>query len=322
MIWKRGASGRNSPRPTRPSVRAEIEAKPVDVHLRDPVAERVDDQARGLRVRRLDAVAGAGEVEVVARVRHQPVVGRVVDPAQAERRPEVVAFGGVVVDDVEDHFDARRVEGFDHRLELGDLGAGRAGGHVAVALLGREEGERAVAPVVAEVAVGEEAVVGGFVDGEELDRRDAERGEVLDDGGVREAGVGAAELGREIGVELGQAADVGLVDDGACATGCRGARRRPSRRRRRRRRTWARRGRCRADRWRRSVVVGGGAAGRPGGTRTWAGSNRPHPRGLWRRDRRAACADCSGARARARRARGRESRRARRARSRGRSRAR
>ena len=97
---------------------------------------------------------------------------------------------------------------------------------MAVALLGREEGERAVAPVVAEVAVREEAVVGGLVDREELDGGDAERGEVLDDGGVREAGVGAAELGGEIGVELGQAADVGLVDDGrapGCVGGCVGA---------------------------------------------------------------------------------------------------
>ena len=125
----------------------------------------------------------------------------------------MVALGGVVVDDVEDHFDPRRVQRLDHPLELGDLGAGRAGGHVA--LLGREERERAVPPVVAEVAIGEEAVVGGLVDGEELHRRDAERGQVLDDGGVREAGVGAAELGRELGVELGQPADVGLIDDGA-----------------------------------------------------------------------------------------------------------
>ena len=33
MIWKIGACGLNSPRRTRPSVRGEIEAEAVDVHL-------------------------------------------------------------------------------------------------------------------------------------------------------------------------------------------------------------------------------------------------------------------------------------------------
>ena len=61
----------------------------------------------------------AGEVLVVARVvREQPVVRRVVDAAQRERRPEVVAFGGVVVDDVEDHFEAGGVQRAHHHLEL------------------------------------------------------------------------------------------------------------------------------------------------------------------------------------------------------------
>ena len=86
----------------------------------------------------------------------------------------MVALAGVVVDDVEDDLDARRVQRLDHRLELGDLAPGRAAA-VAVALLGREEGERAVAPVVAETAVREEAVVGGLVDGEQLHGGDAER---------------------------------------------------------------------------------------------------------------------------------------------------
>ena len=48
----------------------------------------------------------------------------------------------------------------------------------------------------------------------ELDRRDAEILEVLDDRGVRHAGVGAAHLLRDIGVRHRRALDVGLVDDG------------------------------------------------------------------------------------------------------------
>ena len=34
--------------------------------------------------------------------------------------PELIAFGGVVVDDVEDDFDAGRVQRLHHRLELAD----------------------------------------------------------------------------------------------------------------------------------------------------------------------------------------------------------
>ena len=46
---------------------------------------------------------------------------RVVDAAERQRRPQVVALGGVVVDHVEDDLDAGRVQRLDHRLELGHL---------------------------------------------------------------------------------------------------------------------------------------------------------------------------------------------------------
>ena len=52
-----------------------------------------------------------------------------------------------------------------------------------------------------------------LVHGEQLDGGDSQRGEVLEDRRVREPGVGAAHLGRDVGVPHGQALDVGLVDD-------------------------------------------------------------------------------------------------------------
>jgi hypothetical protein len=48
----------------------------------------------------------------------QPVVVGVVDAAERQRRPELVALGGVVVDDVQDHLEALGVQRLDHRLEL------------------------------------------------------------------------------------------------------------------------------------------------------------------------------------------------------------
>ena len=106
----------------------QIEAEAVDVHLRHPVAQAVHDQLQHLRMAHVQAVAGAGVVHVVARiVGHQPVVGRVVDAAEAQHRPELIAFGGVVVDHVEDDLDAFAVQGLHHRLELRHLRAHVAG---------------------------------------------------------------------------------------------------------------------------------------------------------------------------------------------------
>ena len=44
----------------------EVEAEPVDVHLGHPVAQRVHDQLQHVRVAHVQAVAGAGVVDVVA----------------------------------------------------------------------------------------------------------------------------------------------------------------------------------------------------------------------------------------------------------------
>ena len=105
--------------------RGEVEAEAVDVHLGDPVAQRVHDQLQRVGVPHVEGVPGAGVVHVVLRlVLDQPVVRRVVDALEAQRRAEVVALGGVVVDHVEDHLDAGGVHRLDHRLELLHLLAG------------------------------------------------------------------------------------------------------------------------------------------------------------------------------------------------------
>ena len=78
-------------------------------------------------------------------------------------RVQVVAFGAeVVVDDVEQHHEPARVRGVDEALQI----LGRAVGRV-----GRELQHAVVAPVAAAGKVGER---------HELDRRDAEIGEVVE----------------------------------------------------------------------------------------------------------------------------------------------
>jgi len=60
----------------------QVEAEPVDVHLGHPVPQRVHDQLQRMRMADVEAVAGAGVVQVIPLVvLDQPVVGGVVDTA-------------------------------------------------------------------------------------------------------------------------------------------------------------------------------------------------------------------------------------------------
>ena len=103
------------------------------------------------------------------------------------------------------------VQRLDHRLELLHLLAGVL--ERGVAVVRREEADRVVAPVVRQPLLDEGRVVDELVHRHELDRGHAERGEVLDDRGVGEPGVGAAQLLRDGRVLHRQAAHVRLVDD-------------------------------------------------------------------------------------------------------------
>ena len=104
----------------------------------------------------------------------------------------MVALGGVVVDDVEDHLDARAVQRLDHPLELAHLLAARAAGRVQ--RVRGEVADRAVAPVVRQPALVQEALVGDVVDRQQLDRGDAQALEVAERLVGGQAGVGAAQV--------------------------------------------------------------------------------------------------------------------------------
>ena len=114
--------------------------------------------------------------------------------------PEVVALGGVVVDHVEDHLDARLVERPHHGLELGDRAAGMPAGRVLV--VRGEEAEGVVAPVVSQPEVEQPVVVQELVHRHQLDRGDVERLEVVDDRRVGQPGVGAAQFLGDAGMRL------------------------------------------------------------------------------------------------------------------------
>ena len=115
----------------------------------------------------------------------------------------------MVVDDVEDHLEPAVVQAGDHLLEF----AQRVGDVGGVARVGREKADRIVAPVVSQAFLEQMAVVDESVHRQQFDRRDAERLDVVDHRLRTEAGVGAAQLLVDLGIQLGEAFDVGLIDD-------------------------------------------------------------------------------------------------------------
>ena len=88
--------------------------------------------------------------------------------------PEMIALGGVVVDDVEHHLDAGVVQprhGGAERVERVVL---------RIARLRREERQRVVAPVVRQLLLDQHAVVDQPVDRQQFDGGDAEPLEMVD----------------------------------------------------------------------------------------------------------------------------------------------
>ena len=78
--------------------------------------------------------------------------------------------------------------------------------------VGGEVPERVVAPVVGQPPPQQLRLRHEVVDGHELHRGDAQADQVVDHGGAGQAGVGAPQPGRDIGMEGGEALHVQLVD--------------------------------------------------------------------------------------------------------------
>ena len=198
----------------------QVEAEAVHSHLGDPVAQRVQDHPDRTRGPEVHRVAGAGDIHVLGRqVGGVQVVVQVIQAAQAQGGAVDTALAGVVVDDVEHDLQAGLVKHGDHAAYLVQdrLRAGRARRGRGVGGLGREVAQRGVAPVVGQLPLGQEGLGHRGVDRQQLDCGDPQSLEVLDRHRVGQSRVGAAQLLGHAGQLVGQALDVGLVDDGALA---------------------------------------------------------------------------------------------------------
>jgi hypothetical protein len=156
--------------------RREVEAETVDTHFLFPVAQAAHYHAQHIRMAKLECVPGAGGIGVVPRRPGlQIVIGLVVDSPKAEGRPQLVAFGSVVVDNVKDDLDARVVHLLYERLEPAEPLCSEIFG------MRREEPDRVIAPIIAQAALGQIAVLDERMDREELDCRNAEVAQICRD---------------------------------------------------------------------------------------------------------------------------------------------
>ncbi len=119
-------------------------------------------------MRELECIPAAREVVVVAGlVGEKPVIGGVVDAAEAQRRAEVIAFGGMVVDDIEDDFDAGIMQSRHGRSKCIERSIRGVTG------LGCEKAQRIVAPIVAKAALDQMPIVDEGVDRQQFKCGDA-----------------------------------------------------------------------------------------------------------------------------------------------------
>jgi hypothetical protein len=165
------------------------------MHLAHPTAQAVEDQPPNNRFVGVQSVAAAGVVGVTGFVFLQNVLGLVCKTAEAEGGPIFVAFGGVVVNDIEDDLDSGAVQRLDHVTKLVEH-TERVPSRT-VSIMRREKRKRLIPPIIAEAR---RTIL--FVEGEDrqkLDRADAkvpEVGNLLDQPSVSAALDGATpELG-------------------------------------------------------------------------------------------------------------------------------
>ena len=166
VLSDRGQEGRGLVEPVRPprQCRGQVEAEAVDMHHLDPVAQGVHHHPQHHRMVQVQGVAAAGVVHIEATIRREAVVGGVIKATKAKRRPQFVALGGVVVDDIQDHLDPGCVQAGDGVLEFGDLACRK------IARVRGKEADRLVTPVIRQLFLHQKAVVDEGLHWQKLDR--------------------------------------------------------------------------------------------------------------------------------------------------------
>ncbi len=160
--------------------RRQVKPKPIDMIVVNPVTQAMKNHLANDRMIAVDRVSATGIIFVIALVILQHVVDRIFQSLEAEHWSPLIAFAGVVEHDIENDFDARFVERFDHLLELvrpvpPEFGSG------GITSMRRKERQRIITPVVWAIrfwpSVAQDRKL---VNRHQFDRRHAQRFEVRD----------------------------------------------------------------------------------------------------------------------------------------------
>ena len=157
-------------------------------------------------MRQVQRVAGAGVVHIGPPAPGQTVIAGIVQPAKAQRRAPFIAFGGMVVDHVQNDLDPGGMEPADHGLKFPQ----RASAHVAG--FRRKERKRVVAPVVPQPLGHQKPVVDESLHRHQFDCGDAKTQQMVDHRIGTKAQIRAAQMRVDAGMKCGKALDMRLVD--------------------------------------------------------------------------------------------------------------
>ena len=134
--------------------RRQIESESIDVHFRHPVPQAVHQQLERAWMPHVQRVAASRVIHVVARLPFDDaIICGVVDTPEANRRAQLIALRGVVVNDVQNDLETGAVQSPNHVLEFSYLIAGRT--RRRETRVRGKESQRVVSPVVGKAALHE-----------------------------------------------------------------------------------------------------------------------------------------------------------------------
>src|SRR4030095_5675637 len=124
-----------------------IEAKSVHVHFQDPITQAVHHQLKRPGMQQVKGVACAREIQIEPRlVRTKGGISEIVDAAETECWTEMISFGSMIINNIENHFDAGGVKTAHHRFELDHLFPHLPA--AGVLCMRRKKPDRIVTPVI------------------------------------------------------------------------------------------------------------------------------------------------------------------------------
>ena len=89
------------------------------MHLFDPVTQAVHNQLQNIGMQHVERVATTGIVDIISSLgRICPVIAEVVYAPKREGRSQMIAFGRMVINHIQNHFDTGGMHGPHHHLEL------------------------------------------------------------------------------------------------------------------------------------------------------------------------------------------------------------